>query len=327
MSTLLNTPVSKTLSDTIRQSFFLTEDAVVSQALEEAFTKSKTTQQFESIIPYTQYNHTDSFTVYTTHDIDWINPHHPYSIANYIRAAFTTHRWLTAAQLWQKDSLLKNIEQLLRLEHELGVSATYCIGATAGLQLGRYDIRYATNSSLYAEMCSLIGSYNQSIGLHSSVNAGKHNAIGAELASLQKHTSQTIVSHRSHYLSGEAQTLHTELEQAGIKYELGNGAARIVGLANGFPGKYKPVNPITNNTIDVTIVPLILMDNIFFVKPYYEVMAEFKQTLNTVKQYNGSVCILFHPENMLLRPQLYNYFEEIVHICKQQGAKLNTPLT
>ncbi len=327
MSSLIQTSASKTLSDTIRQSFFLKEDAVVSQALMDAFTKSKNTQQFESIVPHTQNNHTDSFTVYTTHDVDWINPHHPYSIANYIRAAFTPHRWLTAAQLWRKDSLLRNMEQLLRLENELGVSATYCLGATTGWQLGRYDIRYATNSSLYAEMISLIAEHNQSIGLHSSVKAGKQNSIGAELASLQKHTSQTIVAHRSHYLQGDAQTLYTRLELAGVKYELGNGAARTVGLTNGFPGKYKPVNQATNNKIDITIVPLILMDNVFFVKPYHEVMAEFKQTLNTVKQYNGSVCILFHPENMLLKPQLYNYFEEIIHICKQQGAILNTPLT
>ncbi len=327
MSTQLNTQGSKTLPETIRQSFFLKDDFVIPQELIDAYVKSEHTHHFESLIPHTQHHHTDTFTVYATHDIDWLNPHHPYSVANYFRAVFTDHRWLTLKQLWHKDSLLKNIEKLLELENELGIHATYCIGATKGFQLGRYAIRYATNSGLYTELLSLISSNNQSIGLHASYNAGKNNLIGNEHEALQKLTSQKINAHRSHYLNGDATALYAQLEKAGIQYELGKGEARTIGLANHFPGKYKPINTTTNNVIDITIVPLILMDNVFFVKPYHEVMAEFKHTLNRVKQYNGSVCILFHPENMLIKPQLYNYFEEIIHICKQQGAILNSSFT
>jgi hypothetical protein len=321
----LNT-TDKTLENAIRQSFFLKGDFEITSEIIDAFTQSISTQNFESIIPYTQNNHTDSFNAYITHDIDWLDLHHPYSFANYLRSLLSKHVWFNAKQLWGKDALLKNIEQLLKLENELGLHATYCIGATQH-SLGRFDIRYSTNSSLYQELISLITTQKQSIGLHSSYHASTNDQITRELETLKKYTSQNITAHRSHYLNGDKNILYTQLKDAGIKYELGHGMPRTVGLADHFPGKRKPINPITKEVIDLTIIPLILMDNVFFVKPYHEVIAEFKDTLSRVKEYNGSVCILFHPENMLLKPQLYNYFEEIIHICKQQGANLNTPLS
>jgi hypothetical protein len=72
--------------------------------------------------------------------------------------------------------------------------------------------------------------------------------------------------------------------------------------------------------MNVTCVPLILMDNVFFFKPYTAVMQAFEQTLDLLQESNGSACILFHPENMLLKPELRDWYEEILNLCNKRGA-------
>ena len=65
------------------------------------------------------------------------------------------------------------------------------------------------------------------------------------------------------------------------------------------------------------------MDNAFFYKSYAEVMLLLKQILDELCDYGGMACISFHPENMLLKPELWDYYEEIIHICIQRGIDIN----
>ncbi|MES2780142.1 MAG: hypothetical protein V4651_09635 [Bacteroidota bacterium] len=314
------------MPDLIRESFLLKSDSVVSQDLMDTFIAAQQSGNYSNIAQYTQHHHTDQFSIYITHDIDWLNPLHPYSIVNYIRSVFSSHRWLHVQQFFQKDIFLRTIENILTIERGAGVNAIYHIGATNGKSFQRYGIRYNQSDKLYSALIYLLKSYNQHIGLHSSYDADEQHLIQVEKILLEKATTQTVNAHRSHFLHSHTQSLYPQLAQAGIRYEFGNGMAREIGLAGNIPGKYKPYDSISKKILDVTIVPLILMDNVFFVRPYHEVIRSFKETLHQVKEYNGSACILFHPENMILKPQLWNYFEEIIHICKQEGANINPSL-
>jgi hypothetical protein len=317
---------NETLSEIIRQRFFLSDDATLSPELIAAYLQSEEEKNFTKLAPYTLPLHTDSFQIHITHDIDWINPLHPYSMLNYVRSLVSKHPWFTPKQLFNKQVLIENIAQLLQLEKELAVRSLFCIGANANSTFNRYAIRYKTSTLIYKPLLKLIKENNQSIGLHSGYQSVERKNIMVEKNSLEHFTNKPVLAHRSHYLQHN-ELLYEQLDAAEITYDLGNGRIREVGLINGFPGKIKPINTKTGGVYNCTTIPLFLTDNVFFVKPYYEVLKEFKRTLQQLKNYRGSGCILFHPENMLLKPQLWNYFEEIIHICKQEGANLQQPLT
>lgn len=310
----------------IRESLFLKKESSISETLINTFNEAQQTSDFTKIVAQTINQHTDRFSIYFTHDIDWINPLHPYSLINYIRSLFVTHPWLSGQQLFKKDIFLETIEKILAIEKQENIQSVFHIGATNGKQLNRFGIRYNQTDKHYGKLVALLNSYSQNIGLHSSYHADEQHFIHQEKIQLEQFTGKQVLAHRSHFLHSHPQTLYPQLAASGIRYEFGNGLARQVGLKNNFPGKYKPIDHHSGQVMDVTVVPLILVDNVFFVKPYHEVLQSFKDTLHLVKQYNGSACILFHPENMILKPQLWNYFEEIIHICKNEGALVNTLL-
>lgn len=317
---------SSQLEQIIRESFLLNPNYPVSSALIQCYEDATRSGNFSKIASFTQDEHNDEFAIHITHDIDWLSPFHPYSFLNFVRSFVTNHRWLTGNQLLKHDVFLRSIEQLLQLEKELGIQGIFCVGASNGLQLGRFDIRYNINKKLFTELVQLLQSFNAVIGLHSSYEADTKKTITLESAVLAKTITHPISIHRSHFLNFQPQLLYPQLVAANIKFDLGFGYARTVGLRNGFPGKYKPVDRLSGEVLNLNVIPLILLDNVFFTKPYHEVMQDFRQTLLLLKQYKGSACIVFHPENMIIKPQLWNYFEEIIHICKEEGAKLNPPL-
>jgi hypothetical protein len=317
----------QTFQESIRNGFFLTPETHLSDELMRLYQQGVETHNLQPFSQQIAQSHTDQFAIHITHDIDWLNPYHPYSFANVLRSLAGNHSWLTLKQVLRKDVFVRNIEQLLNLETELGIKAIYCIGATSGQQLGRYDIRYSLDGEKTAEIISMIRQKNQIIGLQSSYHAHQKKSLKQQLSNLESATTQKVNIHRSHYLHAPPAILYPQLHRAGIQYDIGYGTARKVGFKNGFPGKFKPIDPDSGKLTDLTVIPLILMDNIFFYTKYSEVIKQFRLTLQQLKNYNGSACISFHPENMLLKPQLYHYFEEIIHICKQEGAILNPPLT
>lgn len=325
--TISGNTISASLNEqAIRESFFLNSDVAISAEFFDTVKKCLTTEDYRRLIPYTSGHHHDEFFVHITHDIDWLSPYHPYSIIKYCRSLFMEPKWLSLKQLGNPEVFLQAIRDLISLEQEHTIRGLFCIGATKGWQLHPHDIRYSTNQQIFQQLVDVLLSSQCTIGLHSSFNADRHSLIQQERKNLNSFLKKPVTAHRSHYLQFQPNHLYPQLEKAGIQYDFGYGMAREIGFRNGFPGKYKPIDPATGNVVDVTVIPLILLDNVFFVKPYHEVMKTFRKTLEQLKQYRGSACILFHPENMILKPQLWNYFEEIIHICKEEGAKLNPPL-
>lgn len=312
--------------ESIRACFFLSKEAAISEECIAAVKKALVTENYQGLIPYTAGAHLDEFSIHITHDIDWLSPYHPYSIIKYFRSWLPGYQWLSAKQLGNREVFFQTIEELISLEYEHTIRGLFCIGARTGWQLKPHDIRYSIKQQIFHKLIELLQTSQCTIGLHSSYDANRDNLIQQESKNLTNVIGEPINVHRSHYLQFQPQRLYQQLAEAGIQYDFGYGRAREIGFRNGFPGKYKPIDLSTGKVIDVTIIPLILLDNVFFVKPYHEVLKTFRKTLEELKQYRGSACILFHPENMILKPQLWNYFEEIIHICREEGAKLNPTL-
>jgi hypothetical protein len=317
----------ETLPEMIRQSFFLKDDAEITPAITHAFISGIETGYYRHLNRLTKEKRKDDFNIFLTHDIDWLNPAHPYSILKYLYSRINqNYRWYSYAVITQKDSLLRNIERLISLEQKHGVSSLFFLGAM-NKSMGRHDIRYTTSDPLFTELIALLNaSQNTTIGLHSSYHACEKELIESEKSTLEHFINKKVNIHRSHFLNYDPDQLYAQLEHSNIEYDFGLGYARTVGAKNGFSGKFRPVNIKQQRAYNITCIPLILMDNVFFFHPYQNVMNSFRDAIQKLREHNSSACILFHPENMILKPDLWHYYEEIIDICKQAGANLTQPI-
>ena len=311
------------MSQSIRQSFFLNNEFKISDAIIHDTKEAMQTGNFSKITSHTINNHTDSFSIYFTHDIDWLNSSHPYVLVNIIRSAFFKHPWIKFSEVFNSRLFIESIQKLAELESSLGISATYSLGAESGLLLGRHQLRYSSQSTIYQECIQLLQNFNHHIGLHSSYFANQKSIIDLEKTTLESHTNTPIKIHRSHYLNYNTSTLYNQLDQSEIRYDIGFGHSRSIGLRNQFPGKFKPIHSQSGKNAAVTVIPLIMLDNVFFNQPREFVYQSFKDCLIKLKAYNGSACIDFHPENLLIKPRLFDYYKDFIDICKQMGANTN----
>jgi hypothetical protein len=139
------------------------------------------------------------------------------------------------------------------------------------------------------------------IGLHSVSSA----PIVEQCNRLSDILNKPIQYHRSHYLNFNPDTLYNELQQAGIKVDFSTGASRAITL------------PAQNqNTANISAVPTILFDNIFFFESPNQVFHQFKQTIQAAKAQQRDVAILFHPENFIINPKLWEYYEETLRLVR-----------
>ena len=297
---------------------FKITDAIITDTRE-----SLITGDYRKIVGHTKNNHTDSFSIYLTHDIDWLTQSHPYVYVNLIRSIFFNHPWIKFNDLFKSNLFLDSIFKLADYEHEQGIQATYNLGSENGLLLGRHQIRYSSNSPIYKDCLQALLKLNHHIGLHSSYKANQKGTINAEKNILEQTIHTPIQVHRSHYLHYNTSTLYRQLDVAGFKYDVGFGQSKKMGFKNNFPGKFKPIQLETGVNASVTVIPLIMLDNIFFNQPKEFIYRSFKECLFQLKNYTGSACIAFHPENLLIKPSLFNNYRDFIDICLQMGANIN----
>ncbi len=256
----------------------------------------------------------ESVTVFFTHDIDWIYPFHFYSI---VKTISLRNDWIGFSKLFEGEIYLKNMERLIAFEKEQNIKSIFMLGANSSSHsLRRFDIRYTINNHFFKKLIAILQKHQSDIGLHSQSSFN----IGRQLDILQKIVGKKIAYHRSHFLQFNPLTLWNELDENNVDVDFSIADAREVGFKNGIPRNYKSINFSAQKVLNINVVPTIISDNAFFFQKSEIVLSKFKETLKKAKQYGGSVAILFHPENMLIKPELWGYYKEIIHICKQEGV-------
>lgn len=237
--------------------------------------------------------------LYLTHDIDWLNPQHPISVAK----TCLGKPWLSLKQLMQHDVLLKHIETIIKTEKQHHIQAIYLIGVQSVLNTySRYGIRYSFKSALLKELISLLKSADLSIGLH----VNHTETITWQLEQFEKLTGTTPKYIRNHYFhTNDAQNL-TLLRAKGVTIDFSLGNPLTVGYTQPDP-----------NAI-ITQVPTILSDNNYIrLKNDSYIHQSFRDTLARIQAENLDGSILFHPENLLIYPQLNPHFENVISLMSQ----------
>ena len=302
----------KTLLDLIQQSFSvnglsLAESKEIAMAM--IFEKNLTT--FPSI------ENDEPIKVYFTHDIDWIYPHHIYSI---FKTILFRKDWIGFSELFRSTIFLKNIEKLIAIEESQNIKSIFLVGANhSTFSLERFDIRYTIHNPFFKKLIELLKLHLNGIGLHSQNELNLQKQVNT----LEKKSGSKIQFHRSHFLKYDPATLWKELHENEVEIDFSVGNAREVGFKTNIPRHYQATDFINKKVLKTKIIPTILSDNAFFFHDPKVVFEEFKHTLKIAKQFGASVAILFHPENMIFKPELYEYYDEIIHICRNEGAIFN----
>lgn len=236
--------------------------------------------------------------IYLTHDIDWLNPLHPYSVIKTI-----THgkKWINTSQLFNPKIFVEGITQLLALNQSHQINSIWHIGAPTTHTFHRFGLRYDINSQAYQKVISNLLNANAEIGLHST----SYETITKQAETLMRVTQKPIQYHRSHFLQYNSQTLYSQLAAAGITTDFSLGEARKISLPE-----------VISTSENIQLIPTILFDNIFFFEKPETVFEQFKQCLKTAQTQQKDVAILFHPENFLINSALKEYYQETLRIIK-----------
>ncbi len=236
--------------------------------------------------------------IHITHDIDWLTPIHPLA---WIKTLTHGNKWLRFSQLRNRSIFLEGIQQLLNINENHQTNSTWLIGASSQHTFHRKGLRYKANDTEHQQTLALLKDVGVNVGLHSVSS----EPIKNQAERLSNLLAKPIHHHRSHFLQFNPNTLYTELQQAGIHTDYSLGVAREVHLSN-------PITPIQG----VHSIPTVLFDNSFFFHPPEMVFEQFKQVLKTAQQRQQDVAILFHPENFLIQPALWEYYQEVLHLIK-----------
>lgn len=296
------------------QRFGLNADFKVTAAVLHAYQSAVQANNWQLLVPFLIPHRSGRPTLLFTHDIDWIDPWHPYALLNGVRAVFFRHRWLSRSELLHRTVFIEQIDRVLAYEREQGIEPIVCIGAKRTHSYQRFGIRYTTRSAYYPLLVDTLKKHSVKIGLHSE----QETPIQEQWQTLKQVTGVESQFHRSHFLQYN-RTTEQQLETTSLCYDLGNGSRQVTGFINGLPGAIHLQFPSGNM---LTRYPMVLMDNHFFDRPYHEVMGSFKNALLELKAFKGTACVLLHPENFVLKPVLWNYLDEIIHLCTEH--QINT---
>jgi hypothetical protein len=256
--------------------------------------------------------------VYFTHDIDWLNPMHPYSL---IKKIMPFKKWLSVSQILQSDIYIRNVEKLLLMESDHHINSVFMLGASnKKSSLNRFDIRYTINEPLFLELIELLKQNHVLCGLHSQ----KDIDIVDQVDSLGRVCGNKISYHRRHYSMFDMLTMWNELENCGVEYDFSLARSHYTGFVSGIKRHFQAIDFRLQIVRDIHVVPTILYDNAFLLYSKELVLDRFKRAVDDANKFGSQFAILFHPENMLLHPVLWEYYEEVITYCKSSGVEMKT---
>lgn len=239
--------------------------------------------------------------IYFTHDIDWLSPLHPFSFVKLF-----THRdkWITPSGILNKNIFVDEIQKLVSFNKNHQLDAIWMIGASQQSTLNRYGLRYTIHHPNYKKVINLLKQQHCKIGLHSVSN----ESFSKQCKRFESVNGIAVKYHRSHYLKFNWPQLLHYLASNHVALDFSLGKARKVELM-----ELKGQTP-------VKVVPTVLFDNAFFFNKPQQVFDDFIRVMEKANATNQDVAILFHPENFVIHPKLWEYYHEIVMLTKKYAC-------
>ncbi len=267
------------------------------------------------------------FSVMITHDVDRTTTLEPFSIGNALlyRLGLRKSGWWRVRTALSPRSLLGVFHRLIEFELSQEIGAHYFM-LSGPYGVGKGGSRTCAKWKSARRLAELIKLAGMKIGLHGSYEACKGDLYKEEKERLEQVLQIRVRTHRNHYLRFEPLRLYGQLERAQIEYDFSVGFASRMGFRSGIARMHPTFDLETNRESKVMAIPLVFMDTLLEREDANELLLRLRRILCEVRQVNGCVSILFHPEAFLIESKAWQFFERVVGMCKELGADLSGDL-
>jgi len=273
------------------------------------------------------YKKEKSFTIYFTHDVDWVKINTPLSyLKSGLSGTLRKIKWFSFSELYHRRNLIRFTDELIAFEKIHGFHSIFFLPSSNYDPFNRYGSRVDLNDKTSKDFFQMLLSNNVGIGLHGSYHARYKNSYAEEAKKLAEALNREITMHRNHYLNFDPANLWQQMENAGIRYDFSIGYIYDQGLRTTLPFSFKGLDVLQNRISNVTGIPLLFMDLPDTLTDKEKTIREFRENIQILKTYNGTASILFHAENLCLYPELFELYSQIIDICKSEGAVINPEL-
>ncbi|MBC8184896.1 polysaccharide deacetylase family protein [candidate division KSB1 bacterium] len=276
--------------------------------------------------PEINYSEKAPFHVSLTHDIDqcltgWRQ--------DGLRQFLAGERFRAVGKMWKGiigDDIWFNFDQILQIEQELGVAATYNFITTNKKIDGLPNADYNINSKRISDVIKKIIINGNSIGIHGSVGTHiSHKKLTSEINCFP----HKVIGGRFHYLMLKIQESFDIIEKAGLQYDSSLGYAECIGFRNGYCYGFAPYNFREERAYHFREFPLMVMDKTL-IKPYYmglspdEAFNKVMSLIKEIRKFNGHLILLWH--NSVMSGFKYrdwvNFYESIIKECLKMNANI-----
>lgn len=274
-----------------------------------------------------EFNYPDNkpFGVCLTHDVDEIYP--PLSHIAYSSLLCLKNRDISLLKKFllgknKKYSPYWNFKKIVTIEQKYdAVSSFYLISSNTDIKRFRYNVE-----DLEEELGN-VTDMRCEVGLHGGYySCNDPHAIKSEKERLESVLGKKIIGYRNHYLQFRIPETWEILQDLGFTYDTTLGYNEGVGFRNGMCHPFKPYNLITEKSMDILEIPLIIMDVSLFLqtKNFAIALATAKKMIDTVERLNGIITLNWHSNtfNCPFKRDWERMYEKILVYCYKKNAWL-----
>ena len=272
---------------------------------------------------HVEYLEGKPFAVCLTHDIDVVYESPGFkstaAIKKFIHGKFS-ESFQSIKQLRSRKNPYVNFEEIMKLEERYNARSSFYF-----LALDHDDEDFQESydiEDLESEICT-VKDRGWEVGLHAGRRgSGDLNELKNEKKRLEKLIDHSVKGCRNHYLKFIVPETWELLYKAGFMYDCSFGYADCTGFRNGMCHPFRPFNLNTGKIIDITEIPLVIMDRTLS-ESYMRLDAEkaweiTQQLIDTVAECHGVITLLWH--NTFLFGENRKFYEKILKYCAEKEA-------
>ncbi|CAG0951522.1 MAG: polysaccharide deacetylase family protein [Candidatus Methanoperedens sp.] len=274
-----------------------------------------------------EYPENKKFSVCLTHDVDEIYPPLSHTFLSSLYCIKNLNFTELKNQVFWKNrgkefSPYRNFKEIMNLEEKYNAkSSFYFIVTDRDIRRFRYNIEDLQNELGY------IVDNGWEVGLHGGYYAyNSLDNIINEKKKLEKVLGKKVIGYRNHYLRFKIPDTWKLLKEAGFKYDTTFGYNKGVGFRNGMCHPFHPFDLVNNQEIDITEIPLNIMDSALYNYNIKDAWDNIKKIIDIGEKYNGVVTILWHNAafNCTFRRDWFMLYKKILNYCYEKNAWLTS---
>ncbi|HLO30010.1 MAG TPA: hypothetical protein VK249_12785 [Anaerolineales bacterium] len=276
------------------------------------------------------------FTLVLTHDVDYLpgrsNKGFPRLVRALARHSITRRKPIDSLRVMANytNALFKkepynDLETIMDIEGSRGVRSSFQVITVRG---HRHDPSYKVTDREIHDALLKLHAAGWELALHSSYSASRlRGQIAAERKILEKNLSIPILGHRQHYLNFHPSQLFSEVEDAGLRYDLSVGYNDRSGPRAGTLYPYRPYDIENERASAIWEIPFLFMDTTLATTYRMDPSKIMEHFQSVLKARYFCAAIIWHQEQAggLLDPGYDQAYAQILDWALGQSVRLTAP--